>query len=409
MITATKVKLYPNEGQKILLEKHFGSCRFVYNYFLKRRDEYYITHRDAQRSSLNYFDTNNMLIELKKEYPWLYEINAQSLQMSLRFLDNAFKNFFHKNAEHPRFRKKERNEFFAVPQHIKIQGNRIYFPKFSEGIYFKGSKDKLSEIRDINEIIITKDSGYYYCSIIYENEEELPEKKPLSEENSVGIDLGIEKFATLSNGIAIENPGFIKKVEKRIRRLQKQLSRKQNGSKNRSKHILKLQKEYMKLRNMREDFDDKISTAIAKQYDTIVIEDLNVHGMMQNHHISKSLSDVSFYSFKQKLEWKAEKYGKNIIEIGRFDPSSKICSRCGNVKHDLKLSDRIYHCNVCGLTIDRDLNAAKNIRKIGLIKVGSVRSEFTPVEIATSGLYGIYPYRQRSVVESGSSDASAEE
>ncbi|PYB68782.1 transposase [Thermoplasma sp. Kam2015] len=325
------------------------------------------------------------------------------------FLDNAFKNFFHKNTEHPKFKKKGINEFFAVPQHIKIRGNSIYFPKFSEGIYFKGSEKKLSEIKDINEIVITKDSGYYYCSIIYENEEELPEKKPLSEENSVGIDLGIEKFATLSNGIAIENPGFIKKVEKRIKRLQKQLSRKQKGSKNRRKHILKLQKEYMKLRNMREDFDDKISTAIAKQYDTIVIEDFNVHGMMQNHHISKSLSDVSFYSFKQKLEWKAEKYGKNIIEIGRFDPSSKICSSCGNVKHDLKLSDRIYHCDVCGLIIDRDHNASKNIRKIGLIKVGLVQSELTPVEIATSGLYGIYPYRQRSVVESGSSDASAEE
>ncbi|PYB67908.1 hypothetical protein DMB44_06705, partial [Thermoplasma sp. Kam2015] len=226
-------------------------------------------------------------------------------------------------------------------------------------------------------------------------------------ENSVGIDLGIEKFATLSNGIAIENPGFIKKVEKRIKRLQKQLSRKQNGSKDRRKQILRLQKEYKKLRDMREDFLDKISTAIAKRYDTIVIEDLNVHGMMQNHRISKSISDVSFYSFKQKLEWKSEKYGKNIIEIGRFDPSSKICSRCGNIKHDLKLSDRIYHCDVCGLTIDRDHNASKNIRKIGLIKVGLVQPEYTPVEIATSGLCGIYPYRQRSVVESGSSEALA--
>ncbi len=164
----------------------------------------------------------------------------------------------------------------------------------------------------------------------------------------------------------------------------------------------------MNLKDMREDFYDKVSTAIAKQYDTIVIEDLNVQGMMQNHHIAKSLSDVSFYSFKQKLLYKAEKYGKNIIEIGRFDPSSKICSRCGNIKHDLKLSDRIYHCDVCGLTIDRDHNASKNIRKIGLIKVGSVRSELTPVEIATSGLYGIYPYRQMSVVEAGSSDALAE-
>ena len=409
MITATRVKLYPSEKQKILLEKHFGNCRFVYNYFLAKRDEYYITHNDSEKSSLNYLDTQNMLIELKKQYPWLYEVNSQSLQMSLRFLDNAFTSFFHKNTDHPRFRKKGRNEYFAVPQHVKITGNRICFPKFSEGIYFKGSKEKLSEIKDINQIIITKDSGYYYCSIAYEIPEELPEKKPLSAENSIGIDLGTAKFSTLSNGIAIENPRFIKKVEKRIKRLQRQSSRKQKGSKNRRKQILKLQREYMKLRNMREDFLDKVSTAIAKQYDTIIMEDLNVSGMVRNHHIAKSLSDVSFYAFKQKLEWKADKYGKNIIEIGRFDPSSKICSRCGNIKHDLKLSDRIYHCDVCGLVIDRDHNASKNIKKIGLIKVGLVQSEFTPVETATSGLHGIYPYRQMSVAEAGSSEASAEE
>jgi len=409
MITATKVKLYPNKTQKVLLEKHFGSCRFVYNYFLVKRDEYYITHKDAKKSSLNYFDTQNMLTELKKQYPWLYEVNAQSLQMSLRFLDNAFKNFFHKNVEHPKFRKKGGKDYFAVPQHIRIENNRIYFPKFSEGIYFRGSEKKLSEIKNINQIIITKDAGYYFCSIIYEIDNELPEKKSLSAENSVGIDLGVEKFVTLSNGIAIENPRFITKMEKRIKKLQKQLSRKKEGSNNYRKHILKIEKKFMKLRNEREDFRDKISTAIAKQYDTIIIEDLDVQGMQQNHHIAKSIGDVSFYSFKQKLLWKADRYGKNIVEIGRFDPSSKLCSRCGNSKKDLKLSDRIYHCNVCGLTIDRDYNASINIRKFGLIKVGLVQSEFTPVEIATSGLHGIYPYRQMSVVEAGSSEASDEE
>ncbi|MBD6956334.1 MAG: IS200/IS605 family element transposase accessory protein TnpB [Thermoplasmatales archaeon] len=409
MITATKVKLYPNEKQKILLEKHFGSCRFVYNYFLAKRDEYYIAHKDAEKSSLSYFDTVYMLIGLKKQYPWLYEVNAQSLQMSLRFLDNAFKNFFHKNTEHPKFRKKGKDDYFAVPQHIKIKNNRTYFPKFSEGIYFKGSKEKLSEIKNINQIIITKDADDFYCSIIYENGKGLPEKKPISIENSVGIDLEIEKFATLSNGLAIENPRCIEKVEKRIKKLQKQLSKKQKGSNNRKKQVLKLQKKYRKLRNMREDFLDKVSTAIAKQYDTIIMEDLNVQGMMQNHHIAKSIGDVSFYAFKEKLKYKAEKYGKSIVEIGRFGPSSKICSKCGNIKHDLKLSDRIYHCNVCGLIIDRDLNASKNIKKMGLIKVGLVQSESTPVEIATSGLHGIYPYKQMSVNESGSSDASAEE
>ena len=408
MITSTKVKLYPNKAQKILLEKHFGSCRFVYNYFLAKRDEYYITHKDSKKSSLNYLDTQNMLTELKEQYPWLYEVNAQSLQMSLRSLDNAFKNFFHKNADHPKFRKKGKNDYFAIPQHVRIKGNRIYFPKFKEGIYFKGSKERLKEIKEINQIIITKDAGYYYCSIIYEISDELPEKKPLSSENSIGIDLGIEKFVTLSDGIAVENPRFIYKVEKRIKKLQEELSRKEKGSSNYRKHVLKIGKKYMKLRNEREDFQDKVSTAIAKQYDTIIIENLNVQGIQKNHHIAKSIGDASFYNFKQKLLWKADKYGKNIILIGRFEPSSKLCSKCGNIKHDLKLSDRIYHCNVCGLTMDRDHNASKNIKKIGLIKVGLVQPESTPVEIATSGLHGIYPYRQMSVAESGSSYALAE-
>jgi putative transposase len=408
MITTTKVKLYPNQVQNILIEKHFGSCRFVYNYFLNKRDEYYITHKDAKKASLNYFDTQNMLTKLKKQYPWLYEVNSQSLQMSLRFLDNAFKNFFHKNADHPKFKKKGRDDYFAVPQYIKIEKNRIYFPKFKDGISFKGSKEKLKEIKDVNELIITKDAGNYYCSIVYEKDEELPEKKELSAENSIGIDLGIEKFATLSNGMAVENPRFINKVENSIKKLQKQLSKKQKGSNNRKKGILKLQRKYMKLRNMREDFLDKVSTAIAKQYDTIIIENLNVQSMQQNHYIAKSIGDMSFYNFKQNLLWKADRFGKNLVEIGRFDPSSKLCSRCGNLKRDLKLSDRIYHCNVCNLKIDRDLNASLNIKKMGLIKVGLVQSEFTPVETATSGLYGIYPYRQMSVVESGSSEASAE-
>ena len=329
--------------------------------------------------------------------------------MSLRFLDNAFKNFFHKNTDHPKFRKKGENDYFSVPQHIKIDRNRIYFPKFKEGIYFRGSEEKLSEIRGVNQIIITKDAGDYYCPITYETNSELPEKAPLSAEKSVGIDLGMEKFATLSNGIAVENPKHINKVEKRIRRLQKQLRRKQKQSKNYEKQKLKIQKKYVKLRNTREDFLDKISSVIAKQYDTIIMEDLNVQGMQQNHHIAKSISDVSFYAFKQKLKWKAEKYGKNIVEIGRFDPSSKLCSRCGNIKHDLRLWDRIYHCGVCGLSIDRDYNASINIRKMGLIKIGLVQSESTPVEIATSGLSGTYPYRQMSVAESGISHASAEE
>ena len=154
MLTATRVRLYPNEAQKALLEKHFGSCRFVYNYFLEKRDQYYITHKDAEKSSLNYMDTQNMLIELKKKYPWLYDINSQSLQMSLRFLDNAFKNFFHKNADHPKFRKKGKNDYFAIPQHVKIEKKRIQFPKFKEEKSFY--RDRLWKLKEQNRFTLER-------------------------------------------------------------------------------------------------------------------------------------------------------------------------------------------------------------------------------------------------------------
>ncbi|MGC8631608.1 MAG: RNA-guided endonuclease InsQ/TnpB family protein, partial [Thermoprotei archaeon] len=207
-------------------------------------------------------------------------------------------------------------------------------------MYFRGSEEKLAEIRKIKEIIITKDAGDYYCSIIYDDGEKLPEKVSLSAENAVGIDLGIEKFAALSNGLAIANPGPVN-VEKRLKRLQRQLSRKKKGSKNRKKQRIRLQRKYKELRDKREDFLDNVSTAIAKRYDTVIVEDLNVQGMMRNH-LAKAITDASWYAFKQELKWKAEKYGKNLVKIGRFDPSSKLCSRCGSVKHDLTLSDRAY-------------------------------------------------------------------
>jgi putative transposase len=399
MFTAAKVRLCPNKVQKILLEEHSGSCRFVYSYLFAKRDEYYIAHKDAVKSSLNCLDTQSILIDLKKEHPWSCQVNSQSLQMSLRFLDNAFKNFFHKDVYHPKFRRKEKDDYFAVPQNMKIRGNRICFPKFHEGVYLKGSEKKPSEIKIASQLIITKDASDYYCNIVYETEEDHPERIPVSAEKSVGIDLGIEKFTALSGGTIIEKPRYIEKVEKRIKRIQEQLSRKQKGSDDRRKLVLKLQRNYRKLRNIREGFFDKVSGAIAKRYDTVILEDFNLQGMMQNHHASKSVTDDSFYALRRKVEWKARKCRKNLILIGTFDPSSRLCSDCGNIKHDLKLSDRVYRYGMCDPVADRDFNTSKNLRKIGLIKVGPVQPESG--ETATSGLYGIYSYRQTSVAEAG--------
>ena len=195
---------------------------------------------------------------------------------------------------------------------------------------------------------------------------------------------GVKHFLTTSDGIQIEPLNILRKKEKKLKREQRRLSRKEKGSENRKKQIVKVQKIHQQIRDARTDFNHKVSTAIAKHYGTLVVEDLNIQGMVRNHNLAKSITDQGWYQFRRMLEYKLQWRGGELIEIGMFDPSSKMCSGCGNIKHDLKLSDRIYHCDVCGLTIDRDLNAALNIRNMGLIKVGKGIPEFTPVESATA-------------------------
>jgi putative transposase len=196
--------------------------------------------------------------------------------------------------------------------------------------------------------------------------------------------MGIKAFLTTSDGLQVEPLNVYRKSEKKLKRQQKKLARTKKGSENRKKQMVKVQKIHQNIRDARTDFNHKVSTAIAKHYGTVVVEDLNTQGMQRNHHLAKSVTDQGWYLFKTMLEYKMEWREAELIEIGRFDPSSRMCSRCGNMKHDLKLSDRMYHCNACGLIIDRDLNAAINIRNMGLIKVGKGIPELTPVESATT-------------------------
>ena len=379
MIKTLKVRLYPNEQQKILLEKHFGSCRFVYNHFLEVRTKYYAESKaQGKAQGLNYFKTCEMLTKLKKEkeYLWLYEVSNHSLQWSLRKLDNAFTAFFRKNANYPNFRSKKDNQYFIVPAGFKADADRLMIPKFKEGIRYRDKKPIPSGIK---QVVITREVDRYYASIQYESDEKLGKGNGV-----IGIDLGVKHFLTTSDGLQVEPLDIARKMEKKLKKEHRRLSRKKKGSENRKKQIVKLEKVYQYIRDRRTDFNHKVSTAIAKHYGTVVIEDLNIQGMTQNHHIAKSITNQGWYQFKQMLQYKLQWRNANLIEIGRFDPSSKMCSKCGNIKHDLKLSDRVYHCDVCGLTMDRDLNAAINIRNIGLIKVGQGMSEFTPVESATA-------------------------
>ncbi|MEM0134386.1 MAG: RNA-guided endonuclease TnpB family protein [Thermoplasmatales archaeon] len=376
MFKTLKVRLYPNEQQKTLLEKYFGACRFVYNHFLEVRTKYYAEHKDSKKKGLNVFDTMKLLTALKKEYAWLYEINSQSLQHSLIELDKAFKAFFKHNNNYPNFRSKKDNQYFIVPSGFRTSNNRLVIPKFKEGIMYR---DKSTIPEKIKQIIITKDVDRYYASVWYETDEELPKGA-----GAIGIDMGIKSFITTSDGLQVEPLNALKKMEKRLKRQQKKLSRKKKGSNNWRKQIVKVQKIYQHIRDARTDFNHKVSTAIAKHYGTVVVESLSIQGMAKNHRIAKSIADQGWYQFKQMLAYKLDWRKAELIEIGRFEPSSKMCSRCGNIKHDVKLSDRIYHCDVCGFSIDRDLNAAINILNIGLIKVGRGTPEYTPVESATA-------------------------
>ncbi|EQB69349.1 MAG: transposase, IS605 OrfB family [Thermoplasmatales archaeon Gpl] len=376
MIKALKVRLYPSEEQKVLLEKHFGSCRFVWNHFLEVRNKYYAEHKNDGKKGLSGFDTMRMLTVLKKEITWLNEINSQSLQHSLVKLEMAFKAFFRHNSNYPTFRSKKDNQYFIVPSGFKTEGDKLIIPKFMEGIRYR---DKSTIPENIKQIIVTKDVDRYYAFMQYETNVEISKGKGI-----IGIDMGIRAFITASDGIQVEPLNALRKKEKRLAREQRKLSRKEKGSKNRKKQILKVQKIHQNIRDARIDFNHKVSTAIAKHYGTVVVEDLNIHGMQRNPYLAKSITDQGWGEFKTMLTYKLGWREAELIQIGRFDPSSRMCSGCGNIKRDLKLSDRIYHCSECSISIDRDLNAAINIRNMGLRKIGKGIPEFTPVESATA-------------------------
>ena len=372
MLKTLKIRIYPDEDQKVLIEKHFGSTRFVWNHFLEKRTREY--HDNGK--SMSGFDTINDLKNLKRKYEWLNEANSQSLQQVLTKLDTSLRSFFKHNTSYPNFRSKKDNQYFIVPQHFSFGTKWMHLPKFKNMIKFR---DKSNVPGHIKQIIVTRDVDRYYASIQYELNEDVSTGK-----GTIGVDMGVKAFITTSDGLQVEPLNALRKAEKKLKREQRRLSGKKKGSENRKKQIVKVQKVHRQIRDARTDFNHKVSTAIAKHYGTVVIEDLNIQGMHRNHHLSKSITDQGWYQFKQMLTYKMDWRKANLIEIGRFDPSSKMCSKCGNIKHDLKLSDRIYHCDFCGLAIDRDLNAGLNIRNIGLVKVGQGMSEFTPVESATA-------------------------
>ena len=330
------------------------------------------------KKRLNCFDLINELAELKKEkdFEWLSKVNSQSLQMSLRNLDNAFTNFFRKQNKFPNFKSKKRNiNSFQIPQHLKLS-NKLDIPKV-KGINIKQHRKLEGKIKTAT--VSKMPTGKYYISILIEQDKELPKKRKIKEKTTIGIDLGIKTFATISDGRKIDNPKYLKNSLRKLKRQQRWLSRKVKGSNNRKKQIKKVALMHEKISNQRSDFLDKFSYQITheKQVNTIAIEDLNVKGMVKNHCLAQAISDVSWGEFRRQLEYKTEWYGKNLLVIGRFEASSKTCI-CGQVNQELKLSDREWICKECGTKHDRDVLAANNIKKFALIPVE--RGKFTPLE-----------------------------
>ena len=367
MKRAYKYKLKPTVRQQQMLLQHFGCCRFIYNWGLSRKKETYVN----EKKSIGYLQLAKELTLLKNnsEHGWLKDVANESLQQSLRNLDNAFTQFFKAKKGFPKFKSKKHSKNvckFINNVRFDFDKWKVRIPKMGWTKICRNKSFDLSKCK-IGTLTVSQDKcGDFWCVIIVENGETLKPKIKVSEETAVGIDLGIKDFAILSDGTKYGNNKFLENGQKKLKHLQRRFSKAQKGSKRRERLRLKIARQYQKISSHRSDFLHKLTTDLTRRFDTICLENLNVQGMMQNHHLANAISSVAWNEFVRQLAYKAEWNGKNVIFIGRFEPSSKTCSCCGYVKKDLTLKDRNWVCPKCGTSHDRDINAAINIHNFGL-------------------------------------------
>lgn len=363
MLKAYRYRLTPTKTQGADLNQHLGNARWLYNYALDLSNKHYAEHKKG----LSRYDIQAKIPELKQANEWLKKSNSQSLQVSVQNLEIAFKNFFRKRGKYPVFKKKSHGGSFSIPQSAKInfENNTVSIPKF------KSIKAVLHRRFDgeIRQATVSKTAtGKFYISFLVETSEIIPAKKTISENKAVGVDVGIKDLVICSDGAKYENPKWYRKAEKKLKRMNRWRSRKVKGSANRQKWNRKVAKQHEKISNQRKDMWHKISHELLSKYDTICVEDLAVKNMMQNRKLSKSISDAGWGMFFTMLKYKAGWQGKNILEIGRFEPSSKQCSICGATNNNLTLKDRTWTCEN-GHTLDRDTNAATNVKRFAFYKI----------------------------------------
>ena len=392
ILRAVKIRLYPNKTQEQTLNKVLGCYRFVYNQMLARKQEAYNTDKiNLGLCELSKYFHGDLL--KKDEYSWLKEQNTKVMKQAIRQMLSAYDSFFNHGKGFPKFKSKHDNNSAlfpceAISKSNTFENKHISLIKSLKNVKFRCSNlyfERLQKYKDnIKSATLSKTkSGKFYLSVLLSmSEEEF--KQFRHTDNRVGIDLGVKDFVITSDGEVFENKHFLKRSEDKIKKLQRQLSKKAKGSNNRNKARTRLAKAFEHLGNQRLDYIHFIANSLLKTYDYVFMENLNVQGMLKNHKLAKAIQDLGFYAFKNTLKNKAMLNDKFVIEVDRWFASSKTCHKCGYVYKNLTLGEREWTCPMCGEHHDRDLNAAINILIEGnKILVGSRTAEFTLVENPT--------------------------
>lgn len=370
LLQVYKYRLMPNKAQVELINKHIGSCRFVYNLALEVKNYAYTT----QRKNLSCFDLISQLPGLKEECDWLKEVDSQALQQAIINLDKAFTQFFKGYSSFPKFKNKHNTQSFRNPHGNKviIKDGKLFQPKFlKKGIPIILDREFKGEIK--NTTISRTPTGKYFVSVLVENGKPIPNPVKIKPESSAGIDLGLKSFIVTSEGLKIDHPKHLQKLLSHLKYLSRQHSKKKKGSNNRKKSQFKLALCHEKIANQRKDFLHKLSSELIKNHDTLCFETLKIENMVKNHKLAQAIQNSGWAMFVDMCEYKAQWIGKNILQIPTFQPSTKICSICGHTNHTLTLADREWLCANCNTLLDRDINAAINIKNYSLNNCGGVR------------------------------------
>ncbi len=363
MRTAYRCRAYPDQAQQAVLNRTFGCVRVVWNRTLAARQERYATERKAT----SYAENDRALTAMKKDpgLAFLTEVSSVPMQQALRHQHQAFCAFFAQRARYPRFKSRRARQCAHYTRSaFSMRGGVLRLAKTDGPLRFVWSWPEV-DVTGLDPTMVTaprEPDGRWYVTFAVDTE--VPEPLPATG-RAVGVDLGVQDFGVTSDGERIANPRHLERKARNLARYQRRLARCQRGSANRAKAKMKVACAHRKVRNARQDFLHRASTRLVRENDVIVIEDLNVSGMVRNRHLARVISDCSWGEFRRQLEYKCQRYGRQLVVIGRWYPSSKTCSACGHLLAELSLSTRTWQCLSCGTRHDRDVNAAKNILAAG--------------------------------------------